>query len=84
LSARHLRLLGRCLTVLGFLALIGVAGWVLLTWLPKVSAARQQYVVQRILFVIATLIYAPVVQVTLAGIATWVIGGVRAKTRRDT
>lgn len=83
LSARRLRLLGRSLTALGLLALVGVVAWVLLTWLPE-SAARQKYVVQRILFVFATLTDAPVVQTTLAGTAMWVIGGVRTRRHLHT
>ena len=82
-SARRLRLLGRGLTALGLLTLLGVVGWVLLTWLPG-SATRQKYVVQRTLFVFATLTDVPAVQATLAGVAMWVLGAVRGRPHLHT
>lgn len=76
LSPRGLRRAGRVQTAAGLLAAAGVVGWALVTWRPE-SAARQKYVVQRTLFVFATLVNVPAAQATLAGAAVWAVGSVR-------
>jgi hypothetical protein len=64
---------GVALTGLGLLGLAVVAGWeVRQCWL-KFPDLRP-YVVQRVLYVLATLIHVPLVQVTLAGLTCWLAG----------
>jgi hypothetical protein len=79
LPARWLRAVGWGATGLGISAVVGVVLWVLLTWYPNVSETRQAYVVQRMLFTIATWIDVPIVQTTLAGITCWIVGSVRIR-----
>jgi hypothetical protein len=65
----RLRLVGWALIVGGLLGLTVLVGHELHTWYPSVPASGQRYLVQRMLFVIATTTAVPVVQLILAGIA---------------
>jgi hypothetical protein len=64
---------GAALTGLGLLGLGVVTGWeVQQCWL-KFPDLRP-YVVQRVLYVLATMTHVPLVQVTLAGLTCWLAG----------
>jgi hypothetical protein len=71
---------GAALTALGVLGLAIVAGReVLRCWLTFPDL--RPYTAQRILCVLATLIYVPLVQVTLAGLTGWLVGKRRCAAR---
>lgn len=62
--------LGLGLALLGLLATVGVLAWDLSRFLAE-SPEYWRYVGQRILFVLATTVNVPLVQLTLAGIVCW-------------
>ena len=72
LAAQHLTKkwiwrLGIGLASTGVFGLIAVAAWEAATWLPEASAWQRQYVGQRFLFALVTLVDAPIVQSLLIG-----------------
>jgi hypothetical protein len=75
---------GALLLAVGLLGLAMITVHEMQTWLPCVSAPDRHFLLQRVLFVVATLTDVPVVQVCLAGAACGVIGlRRRARHRRD-
>ncbi len=79
---RRLQRVGLVLTAAGLLGLAGIAVWQTVDWLPRVSDSYQRYFAARYLFVVATLVDVPIVQLTLAGIACWCTGTLRARSKR--
>jgi hypothetical protein len=79
--ARRLWLTGIALTTAGVVGLAALAGRDLLIWLSWTPPAYQRYFGQRILYAIATATDLPLVQLTLVGIACWVVGKYRRATR---
>jgi hypothetical protein len=63
---------------LGIFGLGVVVGREMLTWFPVVGPEHKHYVFQRILFAIAMLGDIPLVQITGAGAACWVLARRRA------
>ena len=74
LSPRRLRLVGKLTLALGLAGLAIVIARELSVWLPSVPPEIQRYFFQRLLFVLATLSDVPLVQLTLAGTACWMVG----------
>ncbi len=79
-SATWLWRIGLAVTGVGLLALVAIAIWQALTWLPQVSEGQPTYFVQRYLFMVITLVDVPVIPITLAGLAALV--GAKLKRRR--
>jgi len=73
-SASTLSITGRVLAVCGLLALVAVAVWEGVHWPPSDNAMFQHYLVQRYLFVLATSIDTPIVELAVAGGALFVAG----------
>jgi hypothetical protein len=79
--ARRLWLTGIALTTIGVVGLAALAGRDLLIWFSWTPPAYQRYVVQRILFAIATATDLPLVQLTVVGMVCWVVGKQRRAMR---
>jgi hypothetical protein len=79
-STKWLRRVGLAVTSVGLLALVAIAVWQAVTWLPQVTEGQPTYFVQRYLFKVITLVDVPVIPITLAGLA--VLVGVKLKRRR--
>jgi hypothetical protein len=79
-SAKWLWRIGLAVTSVGLLALVAIAVWQAVTWLPQVSEGQPTYFVQRYFFKVITLVDVPVIPTTLAGLA--VLVGVKLKRRR--
>ncbi len=75
-----LRRVGLAVTSVGLLALVAIAVWQAVTWLPQVPEGQLAYFVQRYLFKVITLVDVPVIPITLAGLAALI--GVKLKRRR--
>lgn len=80
IDPRTLRRIGLLLVLLGIAGLAGIAVWEAVHWWPRAGEFQRQYIVQRYLFVVATLIDIPVVEVSLAGLACYVTA--RRRTRQ--
>ena len=78
-SATWLRRVRLAVTSIGLLALVAIAVWQAVTWLPQVPAGQPAYFVQRYLFKVITLVDVPVIPITLAGLVALV--GVKLKRR---
>jgi hypothetical protein len=76
---RRLANLGLMIALVGFAA---VAGHTMLFWYPHAADTVRPYVVQRYLFSIATLVDAPLVQLTVFGIAGRWLARRRAASER--
>jgi len=63
--------LGAGLVSFAGLGLVGIAVWQALTWWAQVDKSLHAYVVQRYLFVLATLVDVPVLETLLAGVTLW-------------
>jgi len=72
-TPRALKCLGLGLMALGLWGFVGVGIWQFLSEWPA------EYVVQRYLFLLATLVEFPIVPVTLAGAWCWTVGARRAR-----
>jgi hypothetical protein len=70
----RLEVAGYALSAVGLLAFAVLSGRELLTWYPAVLPSQQQYIAQRILYVLGTNTDLPTVQVLLTGIAFWFAG----------
>jgi hypothetical protein len=77
LSPHWLRRAGLLLTTLAGAGLTAVVLWVLIVWYP--DTYRKAYVVHRIVFVIITMIDAPLVEGLFAGLVCWMVGRRRAR-----
>ncbi len=75
-----LRLVGVVLTTVGLLVLAILGGRELLHWYPAADPARQRFIVQRIVYVLATTTDLPVLQVITAGVTLRLAA--RRRTRR--
>lgn len=71
-SVRRLRAVGLLLLACGIIALVGIAIWEAMTWLPRIAAGQPAYFVQRWLFSVVTLTDVPLIPIALAGIALYV------------
>jgi hypothetical protein len=78
---RRLRFLGFALAGIGGGALLIIGARELVGWLPLISPANRKYVVQRILFVLATTTDIPVLPLLAIGVALLVVA--RRRLRRD-
>jgi hypothetical protein len=67
LPAKWVTRLGITLASLGFLGLAAVAAWQAATWLPQASDWQRQYIGERYLFAVATLVDVPIVQSLMLG-----------------
>ena len=76
-SPAALRRIGLGLLFGGALGLVAVAVWQALVWLPAVHGWSRSYFLQRYLFTLATLVEAPIAQISLAGAALWRIARLR-------
>jgi hypothetical protein len=73
-SPRTLRHAGAVLTCLGAGGLAILVGYELSNWPLAASNAPDAYLPQRLLFSVAIATHLPLVQITIAGTATWYIG----------
>jgi hypothetical protein len=65
---------GAGLVSLAGLGLVSIALWQAVTWWPHVDRSLHRYVVQRYLFVLATLVDVPVLETLVAGVTLWWAG----------
>lgn len=62
---------GVSLLGLAGIALAAIAVWQALSWWPQVDSLQRQYLVQRYLFVLATLVDVPVLEMLVAGVTLY-------------
>ena len=70
-SMAAVRLVSLCAGLAGLAGVIGVVAWQAGTYLPLVGEGQPSYFFQRCLFVIATTVELPMVQLILLGLAGW-------------
>ncbi len=78
-AARQLRpptvwRIGAGLVSLAGIGLVAIAVWQAVAWWPQVDKSAHGYVVQRYLFVLATLVDVPVLETLVAGVTLWWAG----------
>ena len=78
-SGRTLQQAGIALGIVAVLGLVGIVVWDSVTWLPKASDWHRQYLIERCLFVVATLVDVPLVPLSLIGIAFGIAGSIRSR-----
>lgn len=76
-TPRRVASVGKALLLLGALGCLLVAAYEAVTWLPQVEAWRRAYYLQRILFVVATLVEVPIFAAMAWGLALSVFGRAR-------
>jgi len=77
MSPRSLIRLGKGILLIGITAMTAIVVVQAVTWLPKAYEFQKPYFIQRCLFVLATLVDVPIVPLTLAGTASWIVGAAR-------
>ncbi len=78
-AARRLRpptvwRIGAGLIAAAGIGLVAIAAWQALTWWPRMDKSLHGYLVQRYLFVLATLVDVPVLETLMAGVTLWWAG----------
>ena len=68
------RQVGLGLFTAGLLVTVGIMAWGAIDWMAGVGATRHQYVVQRAVFVLATMVDVPALQLAGAGLLCYVVG----------
>ncbi|HUY92176.1 MAG TPA: hypothetical protein VMV10_25765 [Pirellulales bacterium] len=76
-TTASLRRIGLGLLLGGVFGLFAVAVWQAVVWLPAVQGWSRSYFLQRYLFTLATLVEAPIAQISLAGAVLWRIARLR-------